>query len=164
MARVKCFFCQEYFDREKEPSVKINARRYAHKKCAENQNKEILQEEIDKENFYKMVKSVYGKNYNFMMIDKQANNYIKQYNYTWSGMTACLYWFYTINHGNLEEGHGGIGIIPYIYDDVKKYYQQLYITQNKNSNKQMRQRVIEFNIAPPKSQRPALHLLNLGDE
>ena len=28
MARVKCFFCQEYFDREKEPSVKINARRY----------------------------------------------------------------------------------------------------------------------------------------
>lgn len=33
---VKCFFCEETFDRDKIPSIKVNARRYAHEKCAKN--------------------------------------------------------------------------------------------------------------------------------
>lgn len=161
---VKCLYCGKSFDRDKEPFVKVGARRYAHKECAESQDDSIKQEEIDKENFFKCVKSIYGPGYNYVMINKQALNFIKQYGYTWSGMTGCLHWFYNINHGNLEEGHGGIGIIPYIYEDVRKYYQQLYTTQYQNSNKQMRQQVIEFNIVSPKPQRPAPRLLDLGDE
>lgn len=161
---VKCLYCGKSFDRDKEPFVKVGARRYAHKECAESQDDSVKQEEIDKENFFKCVKSIYGPGYNYIMINKQALNFIKQYGYTWSGMTGCLHWFYNINHGNLEEGHGGIGIIPYIYEDVRKYYQQLYTTQYQNSNKQMRQQVIEFNIVPPKPKRPALRLLDLGDE
>ena len=161
---VKCLYCGKSFDRDKEPFVKVGARRYAHKECAESQDDSVKQEEIDKENFFKCVKSIYGPGYNYVMINKQALNFIKQYGYTWSGMTGCLHWFYNINHGNLEEGHGGIGIIPYIYEDVRKYYQQLYTTQYQNSNKQMRQQVIEFNIVPPKSQKPAPRLLDLGDE
>jgi len=161
---VKCFYCGKSFDRDKEPFVKVGARRYAHKECAESQDDSVKQEEIDKENFFKCVKSIYGPGYNYVMINKQALNFIKQYGYTWSGMTGCLHWFYNINHGNLEEGHGGIGIIPYIYEDVRKYYQQLYTTQYQNSNKQMRQQVIEFNIVPPKPQRSAPRFLDLGDE
>lgn len=161
---VKCLYCGKSFDRDKEPFVKIGARRYAHKECAESQDDSVKQEEIDKENFFKCVKSIYGPGYNYVMINKQALNFIKQYGYTWSGMTGCLHWFYNINHGNLEEGHGGIGIIPYIYEDVRKYYQQLYTTQYQNSNKQMRQQVVEFNIVPPKPKRPAPRLLDLGDE
>ena len=145
---VKCLYCGKSFDRDKEPFVKVGARRYAHKECAESQDDSVKQEEIDKENFFKCVKSIYGPGYNYVMINKQALNF----------------WFYNINHGNLEEGHGGIGIIPYIYEDVRKYYQQLYTTQYQNSNKQMRQQVVEFNIVPPKPKRPAPRLLDLGDE
>lgn len=161
---VKCLFCGKSFDRDKEPFVKAGARRYAHEKCAEGQNKNLLQEENDKNQFFQYVKNIYGSDYNYVMINRQALNFIKQYGYTWSGMTGCLHWFYNIKHGNIEEGHGGIGIIPYIYEDVKKYYQERYLTENKNKNKKMRRQVIEFNIVPPKPMKPAPRLLDLGDE
>ena len=125
MAKVKCFFCGQTFDREKEPCVKVNARRYAHLACAEKQDDSLLQEQKDKDTFYEMVKSIYGKEYNFIKINKQATDYIQQYGYTWSGMAGCLHWFYNINHGSLENGHGGIGIIPFIYEECRKYYQDL---------------------------------------
>lgn len=160
---VKCPYCQQNFDRDKEPFIKINSRRYAHKSCAEKQDEKVIQEESDKEQFFQYVKKIYGPNYNYVMINKQALSYIKQYGYTWSGMAGCLHWFYIIKNGNIEEGHGGIGIIPFIYDKVKKYYQEIYSTQNKNKNKQMRQQVIEFNIVPPKRIKPTPRLLDLGD-
>lgn len=160
---VKCLFCGKTFDRDKEPFVKAGARRYAHKTCAGGQEK-VLQEEKDKEQFYEYVKQIYGADYNYIMINKQALSYINDYGYTWSGMTGCLHWFYNINHGNLEEGHGGIGIIPYIYDKVKKYYQEQYLIENKNKNKKMRKQVIKFNIVPPNPIKPVPRLLDLGDE
>lgn len=161
---VKCYFCGEYFDREKEPFIKVNSRRYAHLSCTEKQDASLLQEEKDKDAFYEMVKSIYGKNYNFMMINQQATNYIKQYGYTWSGMTGCLHWFYNINHGSLEEGHGGIGIIPFIYDDVKKYYQDIYTAQEKNKKIKIKRDPVIFNIQSPRAWSQPPHLLDIGDE
>lgn len=147
---VKCFFCEETFDRDKIPNVKINGRRYAHKNCAENNQQAVSQEE-DKSNFYKMVKSIYGPDYNYVMIEKQANSFIKQYGYTWSGMTGCLHWFYNINHGSLEDGHGGIGIIPFIYEDCRKYYQNIYKAQENNKNVNKLREPVIFNIQSPRT-------------
>ena len=33
--KVKCYYCQQFFDRDKEPTVQVMSRRYAHKLCAE---------------------------------------------------------------------------------------------------------------------------------
>ena len=162
--KVICFFCQKTFDRDKEPFVKVNGRRYAHKECAEKDNNNILQQENDKTLFFETVKSIYGKNYNFVLINKQASNFIEQYGYTWSGMTKCLNWFYNINHGSLEEGHGGIGIIPYIYDKVYEYYYNIYTAQEKNKTKDISQKLIEFNIQSPRAWRQPPHLLDLDQE
>ena len=159
-AYVKCIFCEKQFNREKEPCIKIG-RRYAHTKCAEQQDPSLVKEEYDKEQFYTIVKSIYGKDYNFMLINSQATEYIKQYNYTWSGMTACLHWFYNINHGSLEEGHGGIGIIPFIYDEVREYYSKLYQAQEKNKKITGRGSVINFNIQSPRAWKQPPHLLDL---
>ena len=161
-AYVKCIFCEKQFNREKEPCVKVG-RRYAHTKCAEQQNPSLLKEEYDKEHFYEMVKTIYGKDYNFMLINSQATGYIKQYGYTWSGMTACLHWFYNINHGNLEEGHGGIGIIPFIYDEVREYYSKIYQAQEKNKKVKGRGSVITFNIQSPRSWKQPPHLLDMEE-
>lgn len=111
-----------------------------------------------------MVKSIYGPDYNFMLINQQATSYIKQYGYTWSGMTGCLHWFYNINHGDIEEGHGGIGIIPFIYEDCRKYYQNLYATQEKNKNIKKLRQVVNFNIPSPRAWERPPHLLDLGEE
>jgi hypothetical protein len=162
-AKVKCLFCNEIFDREKVPCVKIG-RRYAHVYCAEQEDHSLVQEEKDKEKFYEMVKSIYGNDYNFLKINKQATSFIQQYGYTWSGMTGCLHWFYNINHGNLEEGHGGIGIIPFIYEDCRKYYQELYKMQEKNKSIGDKLRMpVNFSIQSPRAWQRPPHLLNLED-
>ena len=93
-----------------------------------------------------MIKSIYGPNYNYMLISTQAEEYILKYGYTWSGMTGCLHWFYDINHGDKEEGHGGIGIIPFIYDEVKNYYQDIYKAQEKNKKIKIMRPPVVFNI------------------
>jgi len=162
MANVKCLICGKIFNREKESCIKIG-KRYAHTICAEKDNPGLAQEEKDKDAFYQMVKSIYGENYNFMMINKQATEYIKQYDYTWSGMTGCLHWFYHINHGNIEESNGGIGIIPFIYDDVKKYYQDIYKAQEKNKQVDIMRKPVYFNIQSPRAWERPPRLLDLED-
>ena len=158
---VKCLICGKTFDRDKEPWVKPRTNRYAHKTCV---NSDKLQSITDEDQFFQMVKSIYGKDYNYIMIHQQAINYINQYGYTWSGMTGCLHWFYNINHGSIEEGHGGIGIIPFIYEDVKKYYQNIYQSQEINKKKKIRAPVYNITIQSPKIYKQPPHLLNLGDE
>lgn len=159
---VKCLYCGEIFDANQTPFVKIN-RRYAHQDCLESTDKKILKAETDKNNFYQMVKNIYGPKYNYMMINKQAMDYIKRYNYTWNGMAACLHWFYNINHGNIEDGHGGIGIIPFIYDQVKEYYNRIYDAQEKNKWVIGQSQTVEFNIHSPRGWHQPPHLLNLEE-
>ena len=162
---VKCFYCGKTFDRDKIPFKKINGRRYAHQNCSEiDVTDEKTKEEIEKDNFYQMIKSIYGPNYNYMLISTQAEEYILKYGYTWSGMTGCLHWFYDINHGDKEEGHGGIGIIPFIYDEVKNYYQDIYKAQEKNKQIKMMRSPVVFNIQSPRAKERPPHLLDLGEE
>ena len=162
---VKCFYCGKTFDRDKIPAIKINGRRYAHKNCSINDiTDEKTKEEVDKDNFYQLIKSIFGPNYNYMLINTQAEDYIQKYNYTWSGMTGCLHWFYNINHGDKEEGHGGIGIIPFIYDEVKKYYQDIYKAQEKNKQTKIMREPVYFNIQSPRVLERPPRLLNLEDE
>lgn len=49
-------------------------------------------------------------------------------------MLASLRWFYEIKGNSKEAANGGIGIIPYIYNDAKKYYYNLFLAQKKNEN------------------------------
>lgn len=162
---VKCYYCGKEFDRDKEPFIQVRARRYAHKECPSDKgaDKKVL-EQIEKDAFYDVVKRIYGENYNYIMINSQAEEYIKQYGYTWSGMRGCLHWFYEINHGSLEEGHGGVGIIPYIYEDVKKYYQNLYKIQEENKQAKLVRPSVQFNIQSPRAWQQPPHLLDLPDE
>lgn len=162
---VKCFYCDKTFDRDKVPFIKVNARRYAHATCSEaNITNEKTKEEVEKDKFYQMIKSIYGPDYNYLLINTQAEEYILKYGYTWSGMTGCLHWFYNINHGDKEEGHGGIGIIPFIYDEVKKYYQDIYKAQEKNRQTKIMREPVYFNIQSPRTWHRPLHLLNLEDD
>lgn len=162
---VKCFYCGGRFDRDKDPFIKVSERRYAHVKCVEEQSEdnEILQQQKDRDNFYQIVKKIYGKDYNYILINQQANSFITTYNYTWSGMTKCLEWFYFIKHGSIEEGHGGIGIIPYIYDQVRDYYYKLYVAEIKNKNMTQVRQAVDFNIQSPRAWHQPPQLLDLED-
>ena len=51
MAKVKCVFCGQAFDRDAEEYVQVRAKRYAHKRCAEKQDPQKLKEESDRDLF-----------------------------------------------------------------------------------------------------------------
>ena len=161
---VKCLYCGEQFDRASEPCVKIG-RRYAHKKCSDSQSEEDKKEQKDKSDFFEYVKTVYGSDYNYISIQKQAENYIKQYNFTYSGMLKSLKWFYEIKHADKESANGRIGIIPYIYEDAKKYYYELFLAQQRNKDvKGYCLQTKEIVIASPRIPKTPPKLFDLGDE
>jgi len=85
------------------------------------------------------------------MINRQAENFIKTYGYTWYGMTKSLQWFYFVSNGTIEKSNDGVGIIPYVYDKAKEYYKEIDATQKKNEKIELRQPVIEIKSKSPRA-------------
>lgn len=137
------------FDRDKYPYVQVKSRRYAHPECAkqaENNEDTPLQvhnppekvktkEDLDKEKFEEYVKNLLGESYINARVRKQMNDYIKEYQYTYSGMLKALVYFYEVKGNNKNKANGGIGIIPFIYKDAYNYYYNLWMIQQSNKDK-----------------------------
>lgn len=160
-AIVKCPYCEKSFDRL-DPSIKFIkiGRRYAHMKCYNEHEAAMTQEEKDLRDLYTYIKDLLGVEYNFKKVEHQIKEFKKYTDgndipYTYSGMLASLRWFYEIKGNSKEAANGGIGIIPYIYNDAKKYYYNLYLAQQKN--KQIKNYVAaieEITIPPPEMIQP----------
>lgn len=83
---------------------------------------------------------------------KQINQFVKEYNYTYSGMLKALVYFYEIKGGDCEAAHDGIGIIPFIYQDAYNYYYNLWLAKQKNETKDLNKyipKTIEIRITSP---------------
>lgn len=63
------------------------------------------------------------------------NDYIREYQYTYSGMLKALVYFYEVKGNNKNKANGGIGIIPFIYKDAYNYYYNLWMIQQSNKDK-----------------------------
>lgn len=63
------------------------------------------------------------------------NDYIREYQYTYSGMLKALVYFYEVKGNNRNKANGGIGIIPFIYKDAYNYYYNLWMIQQSNKDK-----------------------------
>lgn len=133
--RVKCLYCGEQFDRDIEPTKQVSTRRYAHIKCWEDHIANMSQEERDIEAFYDYARNLFGKSYNYMLTKKLAEKYVKENNYTYSGMLKTLKWYYEKEGHSLDKSNGSIGIIPYIYQQASNYYYALYKAQLINKKK-----------------------------
>lgn len=164
-AMVKCLFCGKQFDRLSEPCVKVGEKRYAHKKCYDEQPEDIKHSQEEKDAFFQYIKKLYGPDYNFIAISRLAENYINQYNFSYSGMLKSLKWYYEVEHGSTENSNESIGIIPYIYEKAKKYYYNIYLAQQRNKDvNNYTLEVKEVVIARPRVLSTAPKLFDLGDE
>ena len=133
--KVICVYCKKQFDRDKEPTKPVSARRYAHLSCWEDHQANMSQEEKDIEAFYDYTKKLFGDDYNYILTKKLAERYIKENNYTYSGMLKTLKWYYEKEGHSLDKSNGSIGIIPYIYKQAMAYYYALYQAQLINKEK-----------------------------
>ena len=163
-AMVKCPYCNLQFDRNTEPFVAISSRRYAHKKCYEEKQKGKTQEEIDYEALCKYIKEKFNISTVSAKIARQITDYRKQYNFTYSGMLKSLKWWFDIKKNTLEGTNGGIGILPYIYNDASSYYYGLYLAQMVNQDKIFKKEIEEIEIAPPQIYTLPPKLFNIEEE
>ena len=142
--KVICLYCKNSFDRDKEAAKQISPRRYAHLKCWEEHLANMSQEEKDIEAFYDYTKKLFGEDYNYILTKKLAERYVKENNYTYSGMLKTLKWYYEKECHSLDKSNGSIGIIPYIYKQAMLYYYSLYQAQLINKEKNV------YNFISPK--------------
>ena len=159
---VTCVYCGERFNRDKEPTTQVSARRYAHKECAEKHEASKSQEEKDLEALEKYIMQLFDEPYVNARVRKQLKEYKEQYHFTYSGILKTLIYFYEIKGNSIEKANGGIGIIPFVYNDALKYYYALYLAKLANESKNIemykpKEKVIE--ILPPKVQPKRVRLL-----
>lgn len=143
--------CGQIFDRDKTEFIEVAKQRYAHKNCPVPQNQ--TQEDIDKEKLEKYIMNLLQIDYINPRVRKQINQYINEYHYTYSGILKSLIYFYDIKKNSIDKSNGGIGIVPYIYDESYRYYYSLWEAQQKNSDKNISDyipRVEEITIPSPK--------------
>lgn len=126
MALVKCLYCGQQFNRDKEEWVKPRANRYAHKNCYENRDTVVK----EKEDFFAFVKNILGTQYNYNKVNSQSNKYLKE-GKTYKELEQTLDYFYNIKKNSIDNAQGGIGIIPYVYEEAMQYYSQKEELSNK---------------------------------
>lgn len=170
---VKCAICGESFDRDKIQAVKHGARRYAHLRC--NPNGELVTAEVDPEKIKEQqalndlemyAKELLQDDYNPAKIRKQINEYHQKYGYSYDGMKKTLIYWYEIKGQSKEKANGGIGIIPFIFNDARNYYYSLYLAQMANKDVQpgYRPQVKEIEIISPRAEIKKLRLFNMTED
>ena len=54
-------------------------------------------------------------------------------------MLKALIYHFEIQHGDIAKSNGGIGIVPYVYDEARTYYYNLWMAQQQNISKDISQ-------------------------
>ena len=72
-------------------------------------------------------------------ITLQINRYLQEHpEYTYSGIKRTLEYFYKIKKNPIEKANGGIGIVPWVYEEAKRYYYNQWLLSQKNAEKNKR--------------------------
>ncbi len=128
---VTCAFCKKGLSKKDPDCVMLNNNKYVHKAC---QELEESREKTDREKLEEYIKELFALSYIDPRVKAQIKKYIEEYNFTYSGMQKALYYFYEIKCGDKSKANGGIGIIPYIYQDAYNYHYNLWLAQQKNKD------------------------------
>lgn len=116
----KCLYCEETFDRNKEPFQPVG-RRYAHQKCYDLY---YTEEDYYKEEIYKFIKRIFGPNYKYAVIERQRVKFLKE-GLTNKGIYYALKYHFEVKNGSVEKSEGRIGIVPYLYEEALEYYKNI---------------------------------------
>ena len=98
------------------------------------------------------------------MTKRLTAKYIKEYNYSYSGIARTLIYFYEIKKNPVDKSNGSIGIVPYIYNEAYNYYLALFNAQKVNNNVEYKTSVKEITIHAPKYKKKLPKLFDLDFE
>ena len=153
---VICTKCGVRFDRDMIQAVKDGGRRYAHYTCKpDGELVPLPQKDPDLTALETYIDKLLGKEANKARINKQIKEYTLEKGYSYSGILKSLIYFYEVKGNSVDKANGGIGIVPFVYQDAYNYYYDLFLAKNRNDKKNVQEitsKVKEIIIKPP--QRP----------
>lgn len=164
---VKCAYCQKPMSKKDADCVMIGNNKYVHKACQELEEK---REKTDKEQLEDYIKELFDTTYIDPRVRAQIKKYIEEFNYTYSGIRKALIYHYEIKGGDKSKANGGIGIVPYVYENAYNYYYSLWLAKQKNKDVEVEQytpKVKEIVIPRPQrkvKKRPLFTFLDEEDK
>lgn len=135
---LKCKYCSEFIDPETTAYEKVG-NRYAHQSCASN----ITSESVQRKQLTDYIDKLYKGKVNWPLVGKQIQSFLAQ-GYTLTGLYYTLQYLYEIRKEDISKAHGGIGFIPYKYNEAREYYRR------ENNNFTMAKKITnnEVKVAP----------------
>lgn len=130
--KVKCPVCQEQFYREDVPFIKIK-NRYYHQSCYEAQEKEKSEEEKERELLTEYIKKLFNISVLTVKINKQIKDLLEK-NYSYKGIRMTLMYWFDVKGNSIEKANGGIGIVPYVYEQALIYWKSIWEAQQYNKS------------------------------
>lgn len=134
MAIVHCRICKGAFDRVKLKEgvdwVMPSKNFYYHKRCYDGWivNSNDVKAQLADEEFIPFIYSFFSQDlkvsYDYMKCESQRKNFVKNKNCTNKGIYFALKYYYEIQGNSWDKSQGGIGIVPYIYNESREYWQK----------------------------------------
>ena len=127
----------------------------------------MTKEDLDKMKLEQYINKLFHTDYVDPRIQKQIKNYIKEYNFTYSGILKSLVYFYEVKQNPVEKSNDGIGIVPWVYKQAFNYYYAIWLAQQKNTNKTVENYIpkeTEIIIPRPKPKPHKKHLFSFLDD
>lgn len=120
---VKCRICQQQFDTNTTEFVKLGKLRYYHKYCFDawkNPDKGKSDQEWEDLIFDYLTRDL-KVTYNFFLIKQQLSKFIDN-DLTLQGIFYTVKYIYGIKKVSWSDGHGGLGLVPYMYKEAAQYW------------------------------------------
>ena len=124
-------------------------------------------EDLDKMKLEQYINKLFHTDYVDPRIQKQIKNYIKEYNFTYSGILKSLVYFYEVKQNPVQKSNDGIGIVPWVYKQAFNYYYAIWLAQQKNTDKTVENYIpkeTEIIIPRPKPKPYRKHLFSFLDD
>lgn len=129
---VICPYCKLKFDTDKEEYVKPNSQRYAHRQCYEAfLNKQVVQEN-DRDKLISYIRKLFGTTAINPRIWKQLKQYTEEYGYSYQDIHNALIYAFEVKHNDISKAKGGIGLVPYVIQESRKYFSDIESSNEKN--------------------------------
>lgn len=133
---VLCRICGMRFQRDDgiENVDWVNPRKnqFYHKSCYDTwvdtmiKNVKDPKVTVDNETYLKYIYELYVRDLkipvDYVKMRSQFENFLKKKGYTAKGICFAVRYFYLIKKGDTSKAEGGIGIVPYVYEDSKQYW------------------------------------------
>ena len=107
----------------------LNQKYPAHQIVVQSSDIRAFSDEEYKAYIYDFISRDLKVSYNYHMCEAQREKFVKE-GKTNKGIFFALKYFYEVKHNDWEKGHGGLGIIPYIYNESCEYW----VAQERKTN------------------------------